>query len=185
MQHLNPDLVDDLTISPSECAVSRPSNASSPASNSPGGGNDNNNADDADPSSSRREGGHLGGGANRSWWPHDVTRAKGVVHLNLSVAHVIRGESDKARLNLDKAEEMFTAGNGGSGNGVGSGANNNNNNNNCAALPAHFLVARIYLDLLEGDRDRMQSVLKTHFGHVTGNAHAPETQTSLHAVKWG
>ena len=177
MQHLNPDLVDDLTISPSECAVSRSSNASSPASNSPGGGNDNNNADDAD-SSSRREGGHLGGGANRSWWPHDVTRAKGVVHLNLSVAHVIRGESDKARLHLDKAEDLFTAGNNNAPN------NNNNNNNKNGALPAQFLVARIYLDLLEGNRDGMQKTLKTHLGHVTGNAQAPDnSNTTLHTLR--
>ena len=119
----------------------------------------------------------MGGGGNRNWWPKDVTRAKGVVHLNLSVAHVIRGESDKARLNLDKAEELFggaAAATAATAAGVAS-----------SSLPAHFLQARIYLDLLEGDRDRMQALLKTNFGHVTGNTQAPDTQTPLHNVKWG
>ena len=115
--------------------------------------------------------------ANRNWWPSDVTGAKGVVHLNLSVAHVIRGESDKARLHLDKAEDLFTAGH--------NNAPQNNNNNNNQALPAPFLVARIYLDLLEGNRDGLQSTLKTHLGHVTGNAQAPDAPPTLHNVKWG
>ena len=190
VQHLNPEHVDDVTISPSECAISRSSNASSPASNSPsvggvvGGGGGADGQDDAGgglesaASSSKRESGHVGGSGNRNWWPNDVTRAKGVVHLNLSVAHVIRGESDKARLNLDKAEELFRGGGGG---GAGGGAGGTAS----ASLPAHFLQARIYLDLLEGDRDRMQAMLKAHFGHVTGNAHAPEAQTHLLNIKWG
>ena len=193
MQHLNPEHVDDVTISPSECAISRSSNASSPASNSPsvGGvvGVGGDGQDDAGggsggvesattASSSKRESGHVGGSGNRNWWPNDVTRAKGVVHLNLSVAHVIRGESDKARLNLDKAEELFRGGGGGGGGGGAASGTS-------ASLPAHFLQARIYLDLLEGDRDRMQAMLKAHFGHVTGNAHAPEAQTPLLNIKWG
>lgn len=118
---------------------------------------------------------------------------EGVVHLNLSVAHVIRGESDKARLNLDKAEELFTGGGiGNGGSGVGGSAagtpgfstvTSSTTSSSGSSLPAHFLQARIYLDLLEGDRDRMQSLLKAHFGHVTGNASAPDTNTQLkHAL---
>ena len=174
---MNPDLVDDLTISENSAAnISRSSNASSPACNSPNGGGNNIDAgeDGVDGAlGSRKESCGYGVGS-RKWWPADVTRAKGVAHLNLSVAHVIRGESDKARLNLDKAEELF------------GGSVNNNNGGAPASLPAHFLVARIYLDLLEGDRNRMQSLLKTHFGHVTGNSQAPDTQnTQLLNVKWG
>jgi len=178
VQHLNPDLVDDLTISSSECSVSRSSNASSPASTTSPSGADAQDDVGGGGEASRRDGGHVGGGANRNWWPKDVTRAKGVVHLNLSVAHVIRGESDKARLNLDKAEELFSFGGGGSAAAAAATVSS-------SSLPAHFLQARIYLDLLEGDRDRMQTLLKTHFGHVTGNTQAPDTQTPLHNVKWG
>jgi len=170
IQQLNPDLVDDVTISPSEGSVSRSSNASSPASNSPSGP-----IDDVD--EGKRDIGFLGGAANRSWWPGDVARAKAVVHLNLSVAHVIRGESQKARLNLDKAEELFVGG--ALTSVLATGTASPAAIGNAASLPADFLQARIYLDLLEGDRASMKSVLKRHFGHITGNA---EAQAS--SVKW-
>lgn len=160
--YLSPDSVDDVSVS-TEGSGMQSSTASSPASSSPSGvAVDLEDVTEAQPKKPEYGSGWQGSRMGRNWWPQDLAKAKGVVYFNLSVAHMVRGENDKARLNLEKVEEMFGG-----------------------VLPAHFLQSRLYLDLLEGDRAGMQTVLKAHYGHVTGNKNAPDTHAPLLNVKWG
>ena len=72
--------------------------------------------------------------------------AKAVAFFNLSVLHVIRNELDIAYRYFNMCVPLFDK-----------------------RQPAYTYYMKLYLDLLDGNRQSLQYVLKDHFGHVTLN----------------
>ncbi|KAK3603937.1 hypothetical protein CHS0354_042949 [Potamilus streckersoni] len=85
-------------------------------------------------------------GACYPWSPRDLTRAKAIMQYNLASAHAIRGEYDKAGVNLVESSKYIGT-----------------------PLPAQMYFLKLYLDLIEGRRKMAQFVIKDNFGHVTPN----------------
>ncbi|XP_013383566.1 CCR4-NOT transcription complex subunit 10 [Lingula anatina] len=80
------------------------------------------------------------------WSPKDVPRARGIMQYNVAVAHAVRGEFDKAMLNLMQSTQVMGM-----------------------PLPAQVFYLRLYLDLLEGRRKMAQGIIKENFGNMTPN----------------
>ncbi|XP_074644755.1 CCR4-NOT transcription complex subunit 10-like [Tubulanus polymorphus] len=122
IQHLNPDLITDVSPTPPECKHEQ----------------------EKDRNGDLPEG--EAKAALYSWCPKDITKAKAIMQYNLAAAHTLRGEHEKAIMNLAKSTQ-----------GIGT------------PFPAQIYFLRLYLDLMEGRRKLAQGVIKEHFGHMTPN----------------
>jgi CCR4-NOT transcription complex subunit 10 len=83
-------------------------------------------------------------GARYPWSPGNLAQAKAFMLYNLAATHAIRGEHEKALLHLGKVTQPIGQ-----------------------PLPAQLYYLKIYLELMEGHRKVVHSLLRDHFGHVT------------------
>jgi hypothetical protein len=106
-----------------------------------------------------------------NWYPRDADSAKAIVYYNLSVAHAIRGEVDLAYRNFNRVlflrmfeklvKPFFTL----------------HFSSKCVVQfgklnlqPANTYFMKIYLDLIDGNRQNLQTLLYDFFRHVTVNS---------------
>lgn len=83
-------------------------------------------------------------GARYPWSPNSVHQAKAIMMFNLAATHAMRGEHEKALQHLGKVTQLIGQ-----------------------PLPAQMYYLKIYLELMEGRRKVVHSLLRDHFGHVT------------------
>ncbi|XP_064640490.1 CCR4-NOT transcription complex subunit 10-like [Lineus longissimus] len=122
VQHFNPDAITDVSVTPPDYKQDQERDRNG----------------EAQESENR--------GALFNWIPRDVMKAKAIMQYNLATAHAIRGEHEKAIMNLAKSTQVIGT-----------------------PFPSHIYFLRLYLDLMEGRRKLAQGVIKEHFGHMTPN----------------
>ncbi|CAF0738487.1 unnamed protein product [Brachionus calyciflorus] len=82
------------------------------------------------------------------WFPKDISTIRAISYYNLSVAHAIRGESETSYKHFNTSVQIF---------------------DKHKKHPAHAFLMKMYLDLLDGNRQSLQMVLKDHFPQTTLN----------------
>jgi len=81
-----------------------------------------------------------------SWLPSDARVARGIVFYNIAVIYAISNDVEKAYEYFNSFVDLFGK-----------------------TQPAHSFHLKFYLDLLDGNRHRLQILLKEHFRHLTSN----------------
>lgn len=80
------------------------------------------------------------------YYPRDINMFKAIAFYNLAVVYVIRNEIDTSYKYFNLCVNLFEK-----------------------KQPAYTYFMKLYLDLLDGNRNSLQYVIKDHFGHVTLN----------------
>ncbi|CAF0808174.1 unnamed protein product [Didymodactylos carnosus] len=81
-----------------------------------------------------------------SWSPKEARVGQAIIHYNIAVIYATVGDIDRAFKSFNLFVNLFGK-----------------------TQPAHSFQLKFYLDLLDGNRQRLQVLLKEHFGHMTTN----------------
>lgn len=81
-----------------------------------------------------------------NWLPRDARMGQAIVYYNIAAIYAITNDVEKAFKNFNLFVNLFGK-----------------------TQPAHSFQLKFYLDLLDGNRHRLQILLKENFGHLTSN----------------
>ncbi|CAF2078967.1 unnamed protein product [Rotaria magnacalcarata] len=94
-----------------------------------------------------------------SWLPRDARVGQAIVYYNIAAIYAITNDVEKAFKHFNLFVNLFGK-----------------------TQPAHSFQLKFYLDLLDGNRHRLQILLKENFGHLTSNKSFVAFPTITHTL---
>ncbi|CAF0720175.1 unnamed protein product [Rotaria sordida] len=94
-----------------------------------------------------------------SWLPRDARVGQAIVYYNIAAIYAITNDVEKAFKHFNLFVNLFGK-----------------------TQPAHSFQLKFYLDLLDGNRHRLQILLKENFGHLTSNKSFVAFPTLTHTL---
>ncbi|CAF1389996.1 unnamed protein product [Adineta ricciae] len=92
-----------------------------------------------------------------NWSPRDARVGQAIIYYNIAAIYAITHDVEKAFKNFNLFVNLFGK-----------------------SQPAHSFQLKFYLDLLDGNRHRLQILLKENFGHLTSNKSFVALPTHTH-----